>query len=232
MVAPAIPFITSKGSGSGSVTTTAASSAGVTALRVVVVSQATTPTPTITDSKTNTWVADGSSTLLNASFGATVWAFKATTNIVGASHTFTCTGTDAASIWVIGFGPAGGGTVSVSDWSATTDASSPYTSPSGTAPGADTRLITVGMDDGSGSSVTQTWDTSFSTVAGGAITDQNSFWGGSMGKRSPASGGSYSSGYTTTASGVANSVIGIYAATETGGATSIPSSLSMMGCGV
>lgn len=235
MTVPVLQSVAAKGSGTNVATTTGVDTTGCVAFRMIAISQSNAA-PTFSDSKSNAWAADGSPVQLNATFTAYVHASKCTTAspTVGASHTFTCTGNDAVSVWMIGLKPGtGGDPISITAWSAQADASSPYTSPSAVTSDPDALLIVFGTDDGSGSPITLTWDSSFSSVASGAVTDQNSFWGGALGSRSVTSTGTYSSSFTSNSTGRTNAVIGIYAVTETEAASGLPPSGRMlMGVGV
>lgn len=191
--------------------TTGIDTTGATALRVVVITQQA-GTPTVTDSRTNTWVADRAAVLLSSTYSGYVHFLKATTNNVGTAHTFSATGTSACSIWPIAVGPSAGGTLTLTAFDAIADPNSPYTSNSITPANADALLICFGATDGAGSNVTTTWQNGETKRAD--VTDHDNFWGGSIATRVVTSSGSYSTSFTDNSSGPTNSVVAILAVTE------------------
>ena len=54
----------------------------------------------------------------------------------------------------------------------------------------------MGATDGGGSPVTQTWSGGFTAIAGTAITDHNSLWGGAAAQQVVSALGSYASSFT------------------------------------
>jgi hypothetical protein len=219
MAVPSFISAVATGSATGSVTSAAIDTTGATQLRVFVITQQV-GNPSVSDSKANTWALDGTSTLLNGTFTAYVTCWKCTPSSVGTGHTFSATGTTAASILAIAVGPSNAGALSASTWNAQTDATSPYVSPSVTPSSADALLVTFGASDSSGAAVTTDWSAnSFTSRA--SITDHNSFWGGSVATRAVTTSASYASSFTDSGTGAANSVVGIIAFTEAGAAPSI-----------
>jgi hypothetical protein len=200
------------GSSTGSVTSSAIDTTGATLLRVWVISQQAGD-PTVSDSKGNTWVKDGSTVQLNAGFTANVTCWRATTNTVGSGHTFTAVGTTSSTVFAVAVGPSAGGELSATTWNAVADATSPYASPS-VSPGGDALLLTFGSSDSAGSPVTTDWSASSFTERA-AVTDHNSFWGGSVATRA-VSAGTYNSSFTENGTGATNGVVGIISVTESG----------------
>lgn len=201
--------------GAANCTTGAIDTTGATQIAVVVVTQSATA-PTVSDSKSNTWAQDGTPLQLSSAFSGyvSVWRCTSATPSVGTGHTFTANGTSATSVWAISIGPSAGGTVTLSAWSKNADASSPYAHSGVTTTIDPSLIIAFGADDGSGNPVTLTWANSFAGIAGSAITDQNSFWGGSLASRSVTTAGTYTPQFTTSSSAPSNAVLAALIATE------------------
>lgn len=216
MGAPLLVAGVGTGSGTANATSSAIDTTGSEDCRVVVITQSASD-PTVSDNKSNSWVKDGSSTLLNTSFTAWVSCWKPTGTLnFGTGHTFSANGTTITSVWAFSWKKSGAGfQLDVAVWNPKAQSGAgPYTSNSVTPSKPDALLLVFTADDGSGSPVTLTWTNSFVGISGGAITDHNNFWGGDIAQRTVNANGTYNSQASTNSTSPANAVIGILSITE------------------
>jgi hypothetical protein len=203
------PVVT--GSSSANVTSAARNTVGATKLRLFVITQ-NSARPTISDSLGNTWTPLGTVAQVSVNFDGWLHCFEATgTIIVGATHTFTCTGTVASTIAMIALRPTHGGTLTLGSWVVNNVAGTSQVSNSVTPPQDHALLVSFGAHDGTGNPTTYNWGSSFVEIA--SEKNAASFWTGSIATRVVRTTAVYTSSYTSSGS-PSNGSTALFAVTE------------------
>lgn len=209
--------------GSGNTyTSTAVDTTGSTVAWIFVVGY-NTPVPTVSDSKGNTWAADGSAVQVDGSPG-TLWAFKSTLDPakVGTGHTFSVIPASGFGITAVAVAvkPASGGTLSATAWNGAVDNSSAHTSTAIDPNPDEALLLAAGSHNATGNPTTYNWSgSSFTEIQ--AEKNASNFWTLSVATRNFNASGTVAASFTS--SGATAGGIGVIAITESagGGSTTV-----------